>query len=295
MKNENALNNAKYEIITDSAWHKTNGCVVEIINSIGAENNSILHWHHALEIIYIIEGSVRYFINGQSYEAFAGDTILINSGYFHQTENMANGQRLSTLLIMIPDEFFSEAVPESAVPCFSLPSPSYRKAADIFSSIANRFEEDLSYRSLYFKKELLNIVYFLYTDCGFSLNRANMEKELSPLKKCIRYVNAHYTEPVTIETAAGIAGLQPHYFCRYFKKRTGISFHQYLSRIRLDIALNLANKHSEFTLLDCALQAGFSTEKTLIDWCRKIYSCTPSEYLHSVSYFSDPRQYEHQK
>ena len=48
-------------------------------------------------------------------------------------------------------------------------------------------------------------------------------------------------------------------------------------RIRLDAALALYNS-DHYSLLDCALQAGFTSEKVMIDWCRKIYQCTPAQY-----------------
>ncbi len=82
-------------------------------------------------------------------------------------------------------------------------------------------------------------------------------------------------EKFTYLPLQNLVGLQETYFCRKFKKKeTGISFHQYLSRIRLMRRLPYTTR--SLLALDCALQAGFTSEKVMIDWCRKdlsVYAC----------------------
>ena len=269
----------KYETVANLPFTKINNCVVELITSVHSENNSTLHWHHAVELIYVIEGRVHYFIEGIGNYAEKGDTILVNSGLIHQTENAENGKKLATLLIMIPAQVFNELVPDIQFPHFKSENVSDTpELKEYMGKIIEHLDPCQPFWDLYMKKEILNIIYLLYRSC-FSSEKPQCQRS-SLWKNIIKYVGIHYSEQITISDIAKKAGFQEHYFCRLFKKETGISFHQYLSRVRLDVALNLAvAKPTEYTLLDCALAAGFNTEKTLIDWCTKIYSCTPTEFI----------------
>ena len=57
-----------------------------------------------------------------------------------------------------------------------------------------------------------------------------------------------------------------------------MSYHQFVSQLRLQSALShlAAGNRSE---TECALEAGFSSVKLLIDWCKRIYCCTPQQYI----------------
>lgn len=41
------------------------------------------HWHNEIEIIYMIEGSVKVGVNDKMYNLMKGDILLINSGDIH--------------------------------------------------------------------------------------------------------------------------------------------------------------------------------------------------------------------
>ena len=72
-------------------------------------------------------------------------------------------------------------------------------------------------------------------------------------------------------------GLQENYFCRYFKKYVGLSYTQYLARVRLRNALAYMMDFGA-SVMDSAIQAGFPSARAMTICCREVYGVTPAQY-----------------
>ncbi|MDR0457052.1 MAG: AraC family transcriptional regulator [Treponema sp.] len=59
------------------------------------------------------------------------------------------------------------------------------------------------------------------------------------VNKVTRYISMHYAEKLTIKNLAARIHLHPDYFGRLFKQETGMSLHQYLTRVRVKNAEDL--------------------------------------------------------
>ena len=253
------------------------GCIIALSKGYGHLTDTSLHWHHAFELTLVLESDIRYTADGAEHYVSCGDFLFINSGVIHQTQNANKYQNICGLVLVIPDTMIKELVPEIDCPYFRIEKDS-KERMEILESLY-RMEQCIKnpqrFHPLLIRSELFKILYLLYTYC-YDPDASNTDYNVAS-KTVINYVGEHYMENLSIPSIANLVGLQETYFCRKFKKETGISFHQYLSRIRLDAALALYNS-DHYSLLDCALQAGFTSEKVMIDWCRKIYQCTPAQY-----------------
>lgn len=58
----------------------------------------------------------------------------------------------------------------------------------------------------------------------------------APVRQALAYIHRHYRENVTLEQLAAAAGYSSGYFCKLFKKVTGLSPLQYVVRCRLEQA-----------------------------------------------------------
>ncbi len=271
------MQNVDFEIVKKNNPLGINDCIIQRAKVIGRESDTTLHWHHGFELTLVIEGCICYLVEGKQHLSSSGDFLFINSGVIHQTQNIDNFSTIRALILVIPDSILKELVPEISYPYFSIKENSQerKEITKCLYQISDILENPQPFQNLLIRKELLSILYLLYSKFYHTEHVQNFSKSVS--KKVIKHVGQHYSEELSIKNIAAIAGLQANYFCRYFKKETGISFHQYLSRIRLDAALALLTT-GRYTVLDCALETGFSSEKVMIDWCRKVYNCTPLQY-----------------
>lgn len=58
----------------------------------------------------------------------------------------------------------------------------------------------------------------------------------------LEYVNAHYTEKISPRNVSAIFGYNETYFCRRFRKVTGLTFTGYVRALRLECAQEMLKK-----------------------------------------------------
>ena len=64
------------------------------------------------------------------------------------------------------------------------------------------------------------------------LEKQNCEPPL--VRKARHYIEQHKMEPISLATIARASGANVSYFCKVFKKTTGLTFTDYLGRVRLE-------------------------------------------------------------
>jgi AraC-like DNA-binding protein len=60
---------------------------------------------------------------------------------------------------------------------------------------------------------------------------------------------------------------------------SGVNFHDFVNKYRIEEFLNLAKKNNNFSLLAVALEAGFNSKSSFNSVFRKQKGCSPSQYL----------------
>lgn len=99
-------------------------------------------------------------------------------------------------------------------------------------------------------------------------------------KKVLSYIEDHYTEHITLEDLAKIAGMNPKYFCRFFREmsfRTPIDYVNYYRIERACEQLSTTNT----TIIEVALNCGYNDISYFIKTFRKYKGITPKQYLKS--------------
>ncbi len=96
------------------------------------------------------------------------------------------------------------------------------------------------------------------------------------LAKIKRHVDEHFDEPFSLADAAKLVALEKTYFCRLFREKVGISFHDWLSRERINRALLLLSNH-DHGIVDLALAVGFKDLRTFERAFKKCTGITPYE------------------
>lgn len=110
-----------------------------------------------------------------------------------------------------------------------------------------------------------------------SENQVSRTRRLVGIYPALDYVKDHYQENISLDDVAKLTGYAKTYFCKHFKRVTGVSFHQYLNRYRISIAcLLLADPGLSVT--NIAEMTGFSSAKLFCRIFKETTNMTTSQY-----------------
>lgn len=250
-----------------------------------------LHLHNCFEINYVKEGHGLYFISNKKYFIMPKDVYIINNIEPHYAWDAGNLKMLvilfdSSLLLTGEQDILGYEYLKS----FNISNNGYYnrievedefsdKIIQIISSIENEFiKKDFGYklliRSLLF--ELSAYLYRLYSSKIKSIDTmdyANIER----IKKAINFIKQNYNNQIHIEDIAGTCNMSPSYFCSVFKKTLGITPIEYLTKVRIQKAIELLS-YTDMSITEIAFEVGFNSATNFNISFKKYTGTTPKSY-----------------
>ena len=97
------------------------------------------------------------------------------------------------------------------------------------------------------------------------------------LRRVIDFLFAHYREDITLGEVSAVAFLTPPAFCRFFKKRTGKSFFNFLNEFRVNQACQLLIS-GDTAVRRIAREVGFRSLTNFNRMFKKLKGETPTGY-----------------
>jgi AraC-like DNA-binding protein len=91
------------------------------------------------------------------------------------------------------------------------------------------------------------------------------------------YIHEHQTEEISLGQVAKAVNTSTFYFCKMFKKVTGINFTHYLSRVRIEKSKNLL-LNPNLRVSEIAFEVGFQSLTHFNRVFKKILGQSPTEY-----------------
>jgi AraC-like DNA-binding protein len=97
------------------------------------------------------------------------------------------------------------------------------------------------------------------------------------LAPAVSYVAANYPEKLRLATAANLCDLSPFQFSRNFKKEQGLTFRDFVVRVRIQHAAELM-KDSSVSVTEAAFVVGFNDLSYFARMFRRQFGVSPSHY-----------------
>jgi AraC-like DNA-binding protein/ligand-binding sensor protein len=101
------------------------------------------------------------------------------------------------------------------------------------------------------------------------------------IKRAKEYIYEHHTEHLSLARAAKAVNMSTFYFCKMFKKVTGINFTDYLSRVRIEKAKNLL-LNPNLRVSEIAFEVGFESLTHFNRVFKKLLGQSPTEYREQL-------------
>ena len=107
------------------------------------------------------------------------------------------------------------------------------------------------------------------------------EKELPVIRKAKRFIEENIQESLSLQEVATAINCSASYFCKMFKEATGMTFLDYLARLRIEKAKNmLQNPHKRIT--EVAYDVGFQSISQFNRSFAKIVGLSPTNYRKKI-------------
>ena len=122
-------------------------------------------------------------------------------------------------------------------------------------------------------------IHLLRNHCTFQIQLKKYSSGLSrqKLQTAIDYIQANLENKIGLDDFAQITNISPYYFCRLFKKSTGITPYQYLIKCRIEKSKILL-KQEKLSITDIALEVGFSNQSHFTKHFKRLVGVTPKVY-----------------
>lgn len=107
------------------------------------------------------------------------------------------------------------------------------------------------------------------------LERQQQESDI--LRRSLDYIARNYHNRISLDDVSAYVGYFPKYFSRYFKDQTGITFVNYLNRLRIQAAKELL-ADPNIVIKDVAARVGFENINTFFRVFKQFEGVTPGQY-----------------
>ncbi|CAI6083039.1 response regulator [Cohnella sp. JJ-181] len=97
------------------------------------------------------------------------------------------------------------------------------------------------------------------------------------IHRAIAYIRLHLDRHLTLQQVAGFVHVNPNHFSEMFKKETGQSYTEFVTRERMQRAANILLT-TRMKISEVAGEAGYEDIKYFSQQFKKVMGCTPSEY-----------------
>lgn len=99
----------------------------------------------------------------------------------------------------------------------------------------------------------------------------------SPIGVVLDYIDKHYMKDLSAVYCANLISMNNSYFSTYFKKKTGMTFINYLQRCRIRKSAELL-RTTDLRIYEIAERVGFTDDKYFFKIFRQYFDLTPTEY-----------------
>ena len=251
------------------------------------------HWHNEWEILRVLDGKLRLFLDDEIYDLETGDVVLMRGEMLH------GGEPANCIYeCLVFDLYGLFRKMDMVKPCLR---PFYRQTRipqckfpaqkdGSFHSKVSELMKAFSEKSDPGCCELKTVVgigslfAWIYENGRYQQlpeQEYAASRRVGKIKSVLEYIEANYNTNLSLDELAQIAGMNPKYFCRVFRSLTHHSPMDYVNFYRIEQAAYLLDS-TDLPVTAVGNECGFWESGYFTKVFKKYKSCTPLEYRRSV-------------
>ena len=250
-----------------------------------------LHWHHALQFMYVIKGGVDVFIADKSIRIKQGDGIFINSNVVHEIREHIEATEYYCWNIELPEvshnmEFdyvmsITNFVAKLPYIYLSADDKDGAKLLEIINEAGQIYERQPTYYKLDITIRYYETLKWLMS--ALQQNHDHSEYFFDTrVKLLIEYLHNHAHTKITLKTLSHLIHMSESETIKLFKQHVHQTPFQYLTNVRLERSINMLYGQQTYTVTEIAMACGFSTTSYFIQIFKNKYGMTPKQMQKNV-------------
>jgi len=244
------------------------------------------HWHTHYEIIRIISGAFQLTLNSQTKKYLPGDVIFVTDGVLHggTPTDCVYECIVFDLHILLKDNHACAKTIHEIIDHRIMINPLLSEHSDNILPIVRHLSHSLTEKKTGY--EFLTQGY-LFQLLGVILQEHLYEEvisdkvtteHLNSIKNVLAFISDNYSSNISLDALARIAGMNPKYFCRYFRLMTDRTPIDYLNFYRIECACEMFST-KDISIKEVAISCGFNDESYFIKTFSKYKGITPKQFM----------------
>lgn len=248
------------------------------------------HWHGEWEILRVLDGTLEISLDDEQFTMGQGDILLIRGGVLHGGEpencvyeclvfDLYGIYRAMEMVKPYLRPFYRQTcLPRSFFSAGACPEVS--GAVDVMMGVFSRGSSCPELETVAGLSRL-----FAWIRNNDAYEKASVGEDLRArtdrIKPVLEYIEANYSQGLSLGDLAAVAGMNPKYFCRVFRSLTHHSPVDYLNFYRIEQAAYLLDS-TELSVTEVGNRCGFWESSYFTKVFRKYKGITPAQYRKHV-------------
>lgn len=215
-------------------------------------SHNLPHWHTDCELICVEDGQLEVTCENKTYNLDNNEAFFIDSGQVHYMRAKQQNTRL--LVIIFNNDIVKRYFKNEILAC-----PKLFDKYDVSALYGNLQHELMSRKNYYSEMARAYLAQFFVEILRNEKTEIRKEKSATGRFKTLLDKIETDFDTFTFEDAYDYMAMDEAYFCRYFKKATGMPFTQYLNHIKIDNAVRMIKQDKSASITTVAFACGFGS------------------------------------
>lgn len=278
------------------SYHIQRDSTYKLYGGVAISHNSVAvayampnpHTHSDYELFFLFDGGRKFFLSNKIYSLLAPSALLIPPDEPHQT-TINLKKHMERYAIYISPKLMANILRENPslksflkTQIFNISDDSFEILSVLIKKIETQLALRDSFSPCHIKNAITEIIILLLRQQNETIHTSNtyssFQKNDIRLQTPINFILEHYHEQISLEQCAKIANLSISHFSRQFHMVTGMSFKEYLIRVRVEKACELLKSPENIGITEIAIKCGFSDSSYFTLCFKSKTGFTPTKY-----------------